>query len=140
SATRMLNNQLLERAKISLEYEDLAPLPANSGQLRQVLVNLILNAVQAMPQRAWAENQIHVRLHSDTEHVYIEVEDNGRGIKPGDMDRLFEPFFSTKPAGEGAGLGLYVCKQLVEAMAGKLEAESRPNEGSIFRIILQKHR
>lgn len=138
SAARMLNTQLRDRAQISLEYEELEPVLANSGQLRQVLVNLILNAAQSMPARPRAENHIHVRLHSDAQQVYIEVEDNGRGIKPGDMDHLFEPFFSTKPAGEGAGLGLYVCRQLIEAMGGRLEAESVPAEGSTFRIILNK--
>jgi signal transduction histidine kinase len=111
----------------------------NPAQIQQVLLNLLINARQAMPDGG----VVRLRLGLDTAGrlAEISVADTGVGIAPADLRRIFEPFFSTKSepdaAGQGGtGLGLAVCRDIVEAHHGRLRAESRPGEGSTFTIIL----
>ena len=68
-----------------------------------------------------------------------EVEDTGSGISPENMTRLFEPFFTTKPRGEGTGLGLFICKSIIEAFDGSISVNSRPGQGTSFRVSLPPH-
>jgi signal transduction histidine kinase len=109
------------------------------AQIQQVLINLLINARQAMPQGGV------VRLRAGTaatgRRVEISVSDNGVGIAPEDLRRIFEPFYSTKSAPDsagqgGTGLGLAVCRDIIEAHHGRIRAESRPGQGSTFTIIL----
>jgi signal transduction histidine kinase len=111
----------------------------NPAQIQQVLLNLLINARQAMP----AGGVARLRLGTDTTGRLVElsVADTGIGIAPADLRRIFEPFYSTKAnpdaAGHGStGLGLAVCRDIVEAHHGRLRAESRPGQGSIFTMIL----
>ena len=111
----------------------------NPAQIQQVLLNLLINARQAMP----GGGLVRVRLGLDTAGrlAEISVADAGIGIAPADLRRIFEPFFSTKTepdaAGQGGtGLGLSVCRDIVEAHHGRLRAESRLGQGSTFTIIL----
>jgi signal transduction histidine kinase len=111
----------------------------NPAQIQQVLLNLLINARQAMP----GGGVVRVRLGLDTagRRAEISVADTGVGIAPADLRRIFEPFFSTKTepdaAGQGGtGLGLAVCRDIVEAHHGRLRAESRLGQGSTFTIIL----
>ena len=111
----------------------------NPAQIQQVLLNLLINARQAMP----GGGIVRLRLGLDTAGrlAEISVADTGVGIAPADLRRIFEPFFSTKTepdaAGQGGtGLGLAVCRDIVEAHHGRLRAESRPGQGSTFTIIL----
>ncbi len=104
--------------------------------MEQVLINLLMNAAQAADK----ENS-HVKLVAsigDTwlAHLIIDVIDNGRGIEEISRDRLFDPFYTTKPPGQGTGLGLYVCHNLVQGMGGSIEVQSEPGAGSKFRVIL----
>jgi len=126
-------------------------------QMGQVLQNLIINAVQAMPaggalritaQRvasfktkvASSESESSLlqletfNLKPDTDFIEISITDTGEGISPENMEKLFQPLFTTKS--KGIGLGLVVCKNLVEANGGKIEVESKPEKGTTFRIIL----
>jgi signal transduction histidine kinase len=111
----------------------------NPAQIQQVLLNLLINARQAMP----GGGVVRLRLGPDTTGrlAEISVADTGTGIAPADLRRIFEPFFSTKTepdaAGQGGtGLGLAVCRDIVEAHHGRLRAESRLGQGSTFTIIL----
>jgi signal transduction histidine kinase len=111
----------------------------NPAQIQQVLLNLLINARQAMP----GGGLVRLRLGLDTAGrlAEISVADAGIGIAPADLRRIFEPFFSTKTepddAGQGGtGLGLSVCRDIVEAHHGRLRAESRLGQGSTFTIIL----
>ena len=111
----------------------------NPAQIQQVLLNLLINARQAMP----GGGVVRLRLGLDTtgRRAEISVTDSGVGIAPADLRRIFEPFFSTKAepdaAGQGGtGLGLAVCRDIVEAHHGRLRAESRLGQGSTFTIIL----
>jgi signal transduction histidine kinase len=111
----------------------------NPAQIQQVLLNLLINARQAMPDGG----NVRLRLGLDTTGrlAEISVADTGIGIAPADLRRIFEPFFSTKTepdaAGQGGtGLGLAVCRDILEAHHGRLRAESRLGQGSTFTIIL----
>ena len=109
------------------------------AQIQQVLINLLINARQAMPQGGVVRLRVETAVGG--RRVEISVSDNGVGIAPGDLRRIFEPFYSTKKgpdaAGQGGtGLGLAVCRDIVEAHHGRIRAESRPGQGSTFTIIL----
>jgi len=104
----------------------------NRGRLQQVLMNLLLNAVDAMPDGG----TVTVAAHTDTGRVQIEVSDTGCGIPPEHLDRIYDPFFTTKPRGQGTGLGLSVSYGIVKEHSGTLLAESSPGEGSRFVVSL----
>jgi CheY-like chemotaxis protein len=110
---------------------------AEEARLGQVFLNLILNAVQAIPEGTAQENEIRVgtRLGEDG-RVVAEVHDSGEGIPESVRSHLFEPFFTTKPVGVGTGLGLYICREIITALGGEIEVESPRGGGSLFRILL----
>ncbi len=108
----------------------------NEARLGQVLVNLIMNACQALPDRPSADNRVSVRVLGGAGQVTIEVEDNGVGIAPEVMPSIFDPFFTTKPGQLGSGLGLCVCQSIVSAMGGQIEVETALGAGSTFRLRL----
>ncbi|HUK13220.1 MAG TPA: PAS domain S-box protein [Thermoanaerobaculaceae bacterium] len=109
------------------------PLVADHGQLEQVLVNLVVNAVDAMPGGG------RVAIHSGSEgadRVWFSVDDTGHGIPAEIRDKVFEPFFTTKAKGHGTGLGLPVVHGIVTAHAGSVEFRDRPGGGTSFRVTL----
>jgi signal transduction histidine kinase len=99
-------------------------------------VNLILNAAQALPRGKARDHRITLRVLPEEEWVVAEVHDTGSGIAPEVAPHIFEPFFTTKPAGEGTGLGLFICRRELQALDGDLEFESAPGRGSVFRVRL----
>jgi two-component system NtrC family sensor kinase len=101
-------------------------------ELEQVLVNLINNSLDAMPEGG----EILIKAYSVNHNVHIDVTDNGRGIPPDTIERIFEPFFTTKPAGKGTGLGLSICYGIVHSWGGSIEAVSAPGEGTTIGITL----
>ena len=103
-------------------------------QLRQVLINLLSNAVQASADGG----RIDVRLQAHGEGVALEIADTGKGIPKENLNKIFEPFFSTKPPGEGTGLGLFVTRGIVEKLGGRITVESRLGAGARFRVVLPK--
>jgi len=113
-------------------------LPAVRGsrhQLQQLLVNLILNAVDAMAQGG--RLTILTGLHKvGGSEVEIRVEDTGEGIPRENLRRIFDPFFTTREPGQGTGLGLSICSRIVDSMNGRIEVESEPGRGSVFTVIL----
>jgi PAS domain S-box-containing protein len=117
-------------------------LPATNGnaeQLTQVLMALMLNAVDAMDDR---RGQLTVRTGRNpnlTDEVFVEIEDNGVGIPRSEHSKIFDPFYTTKPPGRGTGLGLSICYGIVEDHRGRIEVDSQPGRGSIFRVFLPVH-
>lgn len=103
-------------------------------QLRQVLINLLTNAIHATPPKG----KISIDLQSTGEEVVLSVRDTGGGIPEENVERIFEPFFSTKSSGEGTGLGLFVTRSIVEKLGGKIEVESGPGQGTSFKVTLPK--
>jgi PAS domain S-box-containing protein len=116
--------------------EEIAPVSAITGdadQLRQVVVNLLTNAVQAIGQ---AQGSITASLQPAGADLRLSVADTGCGMEEAILARVFEPFFSTKPVGEGTGLGLAVAYGIVKAHGGRIEAKSTPGQGSRFDIFI----
>jgi signal transduction histidine kinase len=127
------------RVKLDVNLTGQPSARVNPAQIQQVLLNLLINARQAMPEGG----MVRVRLGLDAagRRVELSVADTGVGIAPADLRRIFEPFYSTKSgpdaAGQGGtGLGLAVCRDIVEAHHGRLRAESRLGQGSMFTLIL----
>jgi CheY-like chemotaxis protein len=110
---------------------------ANQARVEQVVINLLLNAAQAMPERGGDQNEIRITVRDeDPRHAVLEVFDNGEGIPPDVLPRVFDPFFSTKPNGVGTGLGLSICHGIVASLGGTIAAYSEPGEGTTFRVVL----
>ncbi len=111
---------------------DLPPITGSGGKLQQVFTNLILNARDAMI----SGGTITLRTLSDDSGVIVEVIDTGEGIPAENLKKVFDPFFTTKGVGNGTGLGLAVTYGIVQEHAGSIEAQSKPGEGTTFRITL----
>jgi signal transduction histidine kinase len=104
----------------------------DSQQIEQVLVNLVQNAIQAMPDGG----TLRLNLSQVGQTVAIAVQDTGTGIKPENLGKIFDPFFTTKPAGEGTGLGLAVSYGIVANHGGKIDVESTVGKGTTFTVLL----
>jgi signal transduction histidine kinase len=103
-------------------------------QIEQVVINLIQNAVQAMPDGG----EIEIRMVDRGVEVLLEIKDNGKGIEPENLSRIFEPFFTTKPEGQGTGMGLAVTYGIVSRHGGRIDVSSQVGEGTTFSIQLPK--
>jgi two-component system NtrC family sensor kinase len=115
----------------------LPPVLADPDQLHQVFMNLIINAQHALQERPLPrELRLTSRWDAGAGVVRIEVIDNGLGIPAAILNRIFEPYFTTKPSGAGTGVGLAVCLGIVEAHGGTLSAESREGHGTVFTVQL----
>jgi signal transduction histidine kinase len=124
------------RVSVRTELADQLPqIPANPVQLRQVLVNLVTNAIDAMDGVATRQRLLRIKteLHAKN-HLLIAVEDSGTGIDPKNLDSVFEPFFTTKS--HGMGMGLSICRSIVENHGGRLAAVPAQPHGSIFQVFL----
>jgi signal transduction histidine kinase len=119
---------------VSLELPgDLPPALADAGQLGQVLLNLFLNAGDAMGGRG----PLRVAARAADDEIAIEVADGGPGIRDEDLPKIFDPFFTTKAPGAGSGLGLSICHAIVESFGGRIEAANRRGGGAVFTIRLR---
>jgi two-component system cell cycle sensor histidine kinase/response regulator CckA len=133
----MVANEIRHRARLVKEYDQVPDVVANEARLGQVFLNLLLNAVQALPEDHAETNEIQLLLRSPApDRVVVEVRDNGVGIPAQVRGRIFEPFFTTKPVGIGTGLGLTICHGIVTSLGGTLTFESEVGKGSTFRVEL----
>ncbi|WP_210396111.1 sensor histidine kinase [Motiliproteus sediminis] len=132
SAINVAWNQIKYKATVKREYGNAGVIKCDAGQIGQVLVNLLVNAADAIDR----QGTIRVGTHRTADSVTIEVEDSGCGIDPKQINQLFEPFFTTKPVGSGTGLGLYISHQIVERHGGEIRVSSEPGQGSMFEIVL----
>lgn len=150
---RMLVDRLISGTNVKLEVEygrDLWPVRTDLSQFEQVLINLCVNARDAMPgggiitirTRNVTGDEVagfaNARMPSD-DFVMVEVADNGTGIAPEIMDKIFEPFFTTKEVGKGTGLGLSMVYGIVKQSGGYIYPESEVGKGTTFRIFLPRH-
>jgi signal transduction histidine kinase len=136
SSLRMAYNEIRHRARLVKDYGAVSPVMANESRLGQVLVNLVVNAAQAIPEGRAEDNEIRVTTRAAGPDVVIEVKDTGAGIPPDRLARIFEPFYTTKPVGVGTGLGLAICHRIVTELRGTIEVESQPGRGTLFRVVL----
>jgi signal transduction histidine kinase len=115
----------------------------DEAQMQQVIANLLLNAIQAMPEGGRVEiaiDQVRIsqsgRASSVRDYVRLVIADEGTGIPPQNLPRIFEPFFTTKDVGDGTGLGLSVCYGIVQEHGGWIQADSEVGKGSRFSVYL----
>lgn len=121
------------RIRLERDFGDLPRVECRPQRLNQVFMNLLLNACQAIPE----EGTITVRTRADGEQtVRVEISDDGVGIPAEDLERIFEPGFTTKGKRMGMGIGLLISRQIVEEHGGRIEVRSRQGEGSVFTVVL----
>ncbi|RKH73453.1 response regulator [Corallococcus interemptor] len=136
-AVRVVLHALRSRARL---VEDFGPVPrvlGSEARLGQVLLNLLVNALQAIPEGDPNRHEVRVRTGTDASgHARVEVEDTGGGIPPDVLSRIFDPFFTTKNSDEGTGLGLAICQQIVRTHGGELRVHSVPGQGATFTLLL----
>jgi signal transduction histidine kinase len=131
--TRLVHNEVHKTSDIVLELEPGLPsLAANAQKLEQILVNLIVNAAQAIPDDH--RGTVTVRTRQDGNNIVIEVADNGRGMNESTLKQIFDPFFTTKRAKGGTGLGLAIAYRIVEEHSGTISVSSTPGVGTTFVI------
>ena len=136
AALRVTHNEIHHRARLVTDLAEIPPVFGSAQRLEQVFLNLLVNAVQALPDGR-AENEIRVALRlTPSRESLIEVSDNGPGIPDDVRSRIFDPFFTTKPVGLGLGLGLSICHGIVTNHGGTITVESAPGRGATFRILL----
>jgi CheY-like chemotaxis protein/two-component sensor histidine kinase len=136
STLRVAWNEIRDRARLVKSYGETARVLANESRLGQVILNLVLNAAQAIDPGRPEENEISVTTGVEPNgRVFIEVADSGHGMSPEVQQRIFAPFFTTKPPGSGMGLGLSICRRLVGSFGGEITVHSRPGQGSRFRVV-----
>lgn len=132
SAIKLVWNEVKYNVKVVKEFGDLPLVWAINGQIVQVFVNIIFNAVQAMER----QGQLIIKTLSDPYFVHIDIIDSGPGIEEQHLSRLFDPFFTTKDIGSGTGLGLYISHGIIDKHKGKLLAYNDPMAGARFRVSL----
>jgi signal transduction histidine kinase len=112
----------------------LLPVQGDRVQLQQVVLNLILNAVEAMGSVEAEARELLIRTEHDDAGVLVTVRDSGPGIDPTHLKRVFEPFYTTKSG--GTGMGLSICRSIIDAHGGRLWAESNRPPGTVFQFTL----
>jgi len=137
-ALKVSEPQLRHRARLVKKLGKVPPVAAPESKLGQVILNLVLNAAQAVPEGDVGANEVRVttRYDAGAGAVVIEVSDTGVGIAPADQRRIFDPFFTTKPIGVGTGLGLSICHSTVTSLGGDIRVQSAPGKGATFTVML----
>lgn len=129
--TEATNNSVSVRTQLA---EGLPSVQGDRVQLQQVLINLIINAIEAMRDVGKEERELLISTRNEPDGVSVEVRDSGPGFTPEALDRVFEAFYTTKPG--GLGLGLSICRSIVEAHGGRLWAEANEPRGALFQFTL----
>lgn len=132
TAVRMVSSRFREKCELIVNLGEVPPLLGRARQINQVIVNVLVNASQAIP----SEGRVFLTTRTDGDDAVIEIRDTGTGMSPQTRERLFQPFFTTKSPGEGTGLGLAVVHGLVASHGGRIDVESEPGKGSCFTIYL----
>jgi signal transduction histidine kinase len=109
---------------------------AQGRKVALVVLNLVLNASYAIRAAAGGPHRVRVRVWSESGSTLFAVSDTGVGIAPADLPRLFDPFFSTKPVGDGVGLGLAIAQSIVVTGSGAIHVDSQPGAGATFTVTL----
>jgi len=132
AAKMALNSGMLKNVQLKRKRGDITYVMADASQLRQVFLNLIQNAVQAME----GHGEITVSTRMEGEKIFAQIADNGPGIEPEDIDRVFDPFFSTKNEGEAIGMGLAVATSIVNGFGGTITCENSAEGGAVLTVCL----
>jgi signal transduction histidine kinase len=133
-ALTVLRHELRDRVRVHRAGGPLPLVRCDASRISQVLVNLCLNAIQAMK----GEGDLYIELGSDEQHVRVAIRDTGGGIPAAVREKIFDPFFTTKPVGQGTGLGLSISYGIVEQHGGRIEVASVEGQGATFTVVLPR--
>lgn len=133
ASVKLTRHELGAKAVLIQAFEPVPEVLGNAGKLAQVFVNLIVNAVHAIPDER-EDGRIEFGVQLDGDAVVVSVRDNGAGMSEQTRARAFEPFFTTKPVGVGTGLGLAVCASIIRQHRGELEVDTELGRGTCFRV------
>lgn len=136
SALRMARDELRHKAKVEKAYQRVPRVDANEGQLGQVFLNIIINAVQAIPEGDYAHHFIRIATKVEGNFVVVSITDTGVGMSVEVERRLFTPFFTTKPEGVGTGLGLAISYRIISDYGGTIQCQTELHKGTTFRVRL----
>lgn len=132
SALNVLQAGFRSRAVIVRELKPLSPVIGKEKQLALVFLNILLNAVQAVP----GGGEVRIRSYQDNGWNCVQIRDDGPGIPPENLSKIFDPFYTTKDIGKGKGLGLSVCLGIIQSYGGTIDVESAPGCGTTFTVRL----
>jgi signal transduction histidine kinase len=133
NSTLLLAKHLLKSVSVDKQFGDIPAIICSPSQINQVFLNLVTNAAQAMEE---GQGTLTLTTRSENAGVAVEVADNGKGIPPDVLPKIFDPFFSTKEIGKGTGLGLSISYKIVEQHGGRITVESQPGTGTKFTVWL----
>jgi two-component system NtrC family sensor kinase len=137
SAINLVWHETLFSCQLVRSYQRVPLVKANTAKLTQVFLNLLSNAVHAIPEGNPTENEIHISLRCEPgQRVAIAIRDTGPGMASDILRHVFDPFFTTKSPDQGRGLGLAISQKLVADLGGEIQVESAPEKGSTFRVVL----
>lgn len=132
STLNLLKHEIKDRISVHLDVAEGLSIEANNGQLNQVWMNLLANAAHAIE----GEGNIWIKGFAEGDRIVIEIRDDGKGMSRDVLDRVFDPFFTTKPEGQGIGMGLAICQQIVHRWHGDIVVNSELNKGTTVRVTL----
>jgi two-component system, NtrC family, sensor kinase len=132
STLNIVWNELKYKADVVRSFGTLPPVECRPSQLNQVFMNLLVNAAQAIRDRG----TIRIATGTEGDRAWVEIADDGQGIRPEHLSRVFDPFFTTKAVGQGTGLGLSLSYRIVDEHHGRIEVASEPGAGTRFRVWL----
>jgi PAS domain S-box-containing protein len=135
STLTLVHHELRNRAIVLKDYGNLPLVYCSPNQLNQVFMNLFINASQAID----GKGEIRIRTYADDAKVCVQIADNGKGILPEHLPKIFDPGFTTKGTGVGTGLGLSICYNIIQKHRGSITVESEPGKGTEFTITLPIH-
>lgn len=137
SVVTMASLECEGQVNIQKRYDkDVPRVYADKSKLHQVFLNLMINALQAISKNEKRANFINIDLSRIQNKIVVRIQDSGEGIPPEFVPRVFDPFFSTKAMGEGVGLGLFICREIIKSMNGSITLKSQVGEGCIFSVEL----
>ena len=132
STLTLVYHELKNRVEVVKEYGDIPPVRCHPNQINQVFMNLLVNAAQAIPDRG----EIRIKTFREGDMVKVQISDTGVGIPPANLEKIFDPGFTTKGVGVGTGLGLSICFKIAEDHKGGIDVESEVGKGSSFTLRL----
>jgi signal transduction histidine kinase len=140
-AIQMAASEIRDRARLTRDFRPVFPVEGDVSRLGQVFLNLLVNAAQSISPGHPDGNEILIVMRMrDAAHALVEIHDTGCGIPFEIRNRVFDPFFTTRPIGRGMGLGLSVCHGIVRALGGDIDFESEVGRGTTFRVVLRATR
>ncbi len=132
----MARTSIDEQIRLSFDHDQPCFIKCRPAYIGQLMLGLIMNGADALKQASTEDKYIKITSQQDAQQWMVKVEDNGKGIPADVLSRVFDPFFTTKQVGEGKGLGLTFCKDIIHGHDGRIDIQSTPDQGTVVSIVL----